>query len=507
MESSGFAKNPARTNGANVSLRINTNIAAMTALRNLNANGDNVQGSIERLSSGLRINSASDDPAGLIISEGMRSQISGLQQAMSNSQDAINMTKTAEGALQEVQRLLGDMRSLAVASANTAVADANTLQANQTQIRSSIDSINRIAQETQFGTKKLLDGTAGVLANVTNASDASSIYVGGTFAGETVTTGPVTIARVTQGTRATAALTQTFASASSIVTSSGSFVINGYSFSTNGSETVQSLVDRINSTAGTTGVTANLVPNGGNVSVALSQNNYGSHYGITYFDPSGVLNGASSVVNNGVDAVYNVSATTIAANGVTHVSTSLFTGGRGAQDSGLKLTDTYGNAVMLTENGNASVVAATQVGTVTVGSMRFQIGAFADQNVSFSLPTVFADRLGTGAVAGASIAAIDLTNQQGADNAIKIIDDAVTQLAQLRGQLGSFQKNFLESNTRSLDVAKTNLTASESTIRDADMAEEMTEYTKEQILQQSGLSMLAQANQQPQNILTLLKGA
>src|SRR5262249_5940556 len=150
-----------------------------------------------------------------------------------------------------------------------------------------------------------------------------------------------------------------------------------------------------------------------------------------------------------------------------------------------------------------TVTSATQVGTVTVGKMRFQIGAFADQNVSFSLPTVFADRLGTGAVASQSVATIDLTTQQGADDAIKIIDDAVTQLAQLRGQLGSFQKNFLESTTRSLDIAKTNLTASESTIRDADMAEEMTQYTKEQILQQSGLSMLAQANQQPQNILSL----
>lgn len=489
-----------------MSLRINTNIAAMTALRNLNATQQSVQGSIERLSSGLRINSAADDPAGLIISEGMRAQISGLDQAMSNSQDAINMTKTAEGALQEVQKLLSDMRSLAVASANTAVVDANTLQANQTQIQSSIASINRIAQETQFGTKKLLDGTAGVLANITNAADASSIYMGGTFAGETVTTGPVTIDQVTAGTRASVALSNTFASSSSIVTTAGSFVINGYSFSTNGTETVQSLVDRINASAATTGVTANIVPNGGNVSVSLSQNNYGSKFSINYFDPSGILNSASSASSTGVDAVFNVSATTIAPNGTTHTSTTLFTGGRGASDSGLKLTDTYGNTLMLTENGNSTATSPTQVGTVTVGNMRFQIGAFADQNVSFSLPTVFADQLGTGAVPTQSIATIDLTTQQGADNAMRIIDDAITQVAQLRGQLGSFQKNFLESNSRSLNIAAENLTSSESDIRDADMAQEMTQYTKEQILQQSGVSVLAQANQQPQSILTLLKG-
>ncbi len=478
----------------------------MTALRNLNSTNENVQGSIERLSSGLRINSAADDPAGLIRSEGMRSQISGLSQAMSNSQDAINMAKTAEGAMDEVQRLLLDMRSLAVQSANTAVVDANTLQANQTQVRSSIDSINRIAQETQFGTKKLLDGTAGVLANVTNAADASSIYIGGSFSGETVTTGPITIARVTQGTRAAVALTNTFASSNSIVPNAGSFVINGYSFSTSGNDSVQTLVDRINQAASTTGVTANVVPNGANVSISLTQNNYGSRYSLSYFDPSGVLSGVPALQSTGLDAVYNVSATTIASNGTTHASTALFTGGRGSTDSGLKLTDTYGNALLLTENGNANVAAATQVGTVTAGNMRFQIGAFSDQNVSFAMPSVFASRLGTGAVAGGSIANIDLTTQQGSDDAIKIIDDAITQLAQLRGQLGSFQKNFLESNTRSLDVAKTNLTSSESTIRDADMAEEMTQYTKSQILQQAGLSVLAQANQQPQNILQLLKG-
>src|SRR5687768_9028689 len=171
----------------------------MKALRNLDQTNTEVANSVGRLSTGLRINTAGDDPAGLIISEGMRAQLKGLEQAMRNSQDAINMSKTAEAALDEVQRLLRDIRGIAVHSANTAVVDAATLQANQTQIRSTLQSINRIAEHTQFGTKKLLDGTAGALANVTSTANVSSIYMGGTFNGQNVQSGPVTINRVTQG--------------------------------------------------------------------------------------------------------------------------------------------------------------------------------------------------------------------------------------------------------------------------------------------------------------------
>lgn len=230
---------------------------------------------IGRLSSGMRINTASDDPAGLIISEGMRSQLRGLGQAIRNSQDAVNMSKTAEAAMDEVQRLLRDIRALSVHSANTAVVDAATLQANQTQIRSTLQSINRIAQQTQFGQKRLLDGSAGVMANVTAIADVSSIYMGGTFGSQSVMSGAITMARVTQSTRASVALGNTFADANAVVTTTGSFVINGYSFTSNGTESVQSLVNKINSMASTTGVSAQ-VSGAGPVSIVLNQNTYGS---------------------------------------------------------------------------------------------------------------------------------------------------------------------------------------------------------------------------------------
>jgi flagellin len=485
-----------------VALRINTNVSAMHALRHLGQTDRDTDKSITRLSTGLRINTAADDPAGLIISEGMRAHLKGLGQAIRNSQDAINMAKTAEGALDEVQRLLREVRGLTVHSANSAIVDANTLQANQTQIRSTIQSINRIAEQTQFGSKKLLDGTAGAMANVTATNFVSSLYVGGTFAGSGIQNGPVSVARVTQGTRAANTLGKGFASATAIVTTAGSFVINGYTISSNGNETVQSLVAKINEISSTTGVVAQ-VSGTGPVTVVLSQTTYGSQHNIQFFDPQNVLHNANSASSVGVDAVFNVTATTESG-----VQTVPFTGGRGPKESGLKLTDAFGNTLVLSEQGNATITTiAQQVGVVTAGSVRFQIGAHSEQSVSFSMPVVFANKLGAGIVTGKTLADVDVTTPQGAQDAMKIIDAAVNQLARLRGELGSFQKNFLESTVRSLDIANENLTSSESYIRDADMAAEITQYTKLQILKQSGMSVLAQANQAPQSVLSLLRGS
>jgi flagellin len=136
-----------------MSLRINTNIQSQNALRNVSLTSDMMGRTIERLASGLRVNRAADDPAGLIISENLRAQITGLQQAVNNAQDAVNMIKTAEAALDEVHNALRTMRQLTLHAANTGVNDYASLQADQTQIRALIDSINRIAEQTSFGTK------------------------------------------------------------------------------------------------------------------------------------------------------------------------------------------------------------------------------------------------------------------------------------------------------------------------------------------------------------------
>jgi len=483
-----------------VSLRINTNIPAMGAMRILGTTSNNLASSINRLSTGMRINNAADDPAGLIISEGLRAQIRGTERAVRNSQDAINMSKTAEAAMEEVSRLLLDIRGLAVHSANTAVVDSAQLQANQTQIRSVLDSINRIGDQTQWGQKKLLDGTAGVVANITSPNNVTSMFFGSTFNGVAVQNGAVTITRTTQATRASVTLANAFASSGAVVATAGSFVINGYSFSSSGTETVQSLVNKINNATDQTGVSASIVPNGPNVSIRLDASQYGSQYNIQLFDQQNILHNAASASASGVDAVFSVAVNTTAG-----VTTANFTGGVGPKTNGLLLRDNLGNSLQISESMNNSA-AATQVGQIAAGDVRFQIGAYANQSASFSMPTIRTQQMGTSAVPGQSLASMDVTTAAGAQNAIRIIDAAISELASRRGDLGSFQSNFLESTVRSLQVAKENMTASESTIRDVDMAEEITAYTRYQILQQSGMSVLAQANQAPQNVLSLLRG-
>src|SRR5258708_27473003 len=198
-----------------MSLRINTNVTALNALRNLDQTSATVAGSIERLSSGLRINRASDDPAGLIISEGLRAQIDGLNQAISNAQDASNVIKTAEGGLTELNSLLRSVRQLAVHASNTGANDASAVQADQTQIASALASIDRIATQTQFGTKKLLDGTSGISANIVDTSRINGINIGATFGGSAVQSGSVTITVNNSATRALAVGSATYATINS----------------------------------------------------------------------------------------------------------------------------------------------------------------------------------------------------------------------------------------------------------------------------------------------------
>lgn len=484
-----------------MSFRVNTNIAAMGALRSLSNNSQQFQKSINRLSTGMRINSGADDPAGLIVSEGFRAQIDGLGQAVRNNQDAINFAKTAEGALDEVNSLLRDARTLAVQSANSGTLDAAQIQANQAQISSILSSINRIASNTQFGQKHLLDGTAGIVAGPTS-SNVSSIYLSGMFNSAALTTnGAVTLTVTTSAEQAVVA-GATFASGSSAMGAAGSFTINGTIFNVNAGDTVTDVINRINASSSSTGVQASFTDGG---AITLSTIGYGSATRIDVADTDGVFlaGGATTASDNGVDAVADV---TIDTNGTTAggLTTVTFTGGRMGYN-GLILTDLDGNSVTLTQAGNATS-AAFQAGAVTVGSASFQVGANAGQTVALSLGNMASSQIGLGVVSGQSLADIDLSSAASSTNAMKIIDQAISDVSRKRGEIGNFQRNVLESNIRSLGTAKESLTATESSIRDVDIAEEMTNFTKLQILNQAGMSVLAQANSAPQSVLSLLQG-
>jgi flagellin len=478
-----------------MSFRVNTNVSAMNALRNLNTTGMQFSGSINRLSTGLRINTAADDPAGLIASENFRAQISGVEQAIKNSQDALNYAKTAEGALDEISRLMRESRSLAVLSANTGTLSTSQLQANQTQIDLITRSIDRIAQQTQFGRKKILDGSAGVNAVIVDSVNLKSMTLSGEIGTQTLSAdGAVTVDVTTAATKAEHIGTRATASAdlatyaATALGAAGSFSINGLTFNVTATDTFGAVAQRINEASGTTGVVAEMVHDGTNGQIVLRQTRYGSNFEINLVDASGVIQAATGTVSvAGIDAVADVTVGTL-----TPVT---FTAGFNGAD-GLTLQDSKGNRITLTEAGNA-VATLANVAQVTVGTAQFQIGGNANQTTLLSIPNFSASALG--------FAGLDVTTAAGATAAIVAIDDAIDGLNLKRGEIGSFMRNILESNIRSLGVTKENLSATESQIRDTDIADEMTMFTKLQILQQSGLSVLAQANAAPQAVLSLLR--
>lgn len=478
-----------------MSFRVNTNVSAMNALRNLNTTGMQFAGSINRLSTGLRINTAADDPAGLIASENFRAQISGVEQAIKNSQDALNYAKTAEGALDEISRLMRESRSLAVLSANTGTLSTSQLQANQTQIDLITRSIDRIAQQTQFGRKKILDGSAGVNAVIVDSVNVKSMTMSGEIGNQTLSAdGAVDIQVTTAATKATHTGTRTTAAAdlatyvATAVGAAGSFSINGLAFNVTATDTFGAVVQKINEMSGQTGVVAEAIFGGGNGQIVLRQTSYGANYKINLVDASGVIQAAAGTVSvAGVNAVADVT--------VGALTPVTFTAGFNGAD-GLTLSDSKGNRIVLTEAGN-TVTTHTAAAQVTVGTAQFQIGGNANQITLLSIPNFSASALG--------FAGLDVTTAAGATAAITAIDDAIDGLNLKRGEIGSFMRNILESNIRSLGVTKENLSATESQIRDTDIADEMTMFTKLQILQQSGLSVLAQANAAPQAVLSLLR--
>lgn len=477
-----------------MSFRINTNLNAITALSNLTTTGDQLSESINRLSTGLRINSAADDPAGFIISQGFNAQLGGISQALRNNQDAINFSKTAEGALSEVNSLLNDARTLAVAAGNTATLDANAIQANQSQLNSIISSIDRIASTTTFGTKHLLDGSSGVVATNANGADFSALTFTGKFNGTAIATTSAVTVTVTQAATKAAVASKTFSFGTTTL-AAGSFSINGTTFSTTSSDTVNGLVQKINAAQGQTGVVATYTTGG---AITLTQASYGSGQSVQLSDANGVLlSAAGSSSASGTDALANV-----AVSDGTTTHTVAFTGGKFGQ-SALKLVDADGNAVTLTEAGNATTTAQL-AGQLAVGSAQFQVGGNSGQTTSLSIGNYSSTQLGLGAVSGVSLNSIDITTASGASNALKVIDQAISDISTARGNLGNFQRNVLQANIASLNVAKENISASLSSIQDVDIAAEMTNYTKLQILQQSGVSVLAQANSAPSAVLKLL---
>ena len=366
-------------------LRINQNIAAYNAHRNLTQTDNNLSKSLERLSSGLRINRAADDAAGLSISEKLRSQVRGLQQASRNAQDGISLIQTAEGALAETHSILQRMRELAVQAANGSLTNEDR-NAIQEEVSALITEVTRIAESTSYNNQTLLEGGLG--SSVTGLG-ASLVAASG------------------------------IANIESVGATPGSGYALSYASGTN----------TLTLTDGTTTESVVLTP------------------------PSG----------------FNTATVTFAS-------------------LGIKVT--VNSAI-----DNQDIASGSGGFTVSSGAMSLHIGANQNQTITVSIGDMTAEGLG--------IDAVDVSTTLGAETAIATLDSAITTVSTQRSQLGAAQ-NRLEHTIANLGVAQENLAASESRIRDVDMAAEMVSFTRNQIMIQAGTAMLAQANAVPQTVLQLL---
>lgn len=470
--------------------RINTNIPAIRAYHQLQANQRDLQTRLERLSTGLRINSGKDDPAGLIASEILRSEVKGIAQALENSSRAISVLATSEGALNEVSALLLEIRGLINSSANEGALSSEEITANQLQIDSLLESINRIANGTQFAGKKLLDGSQAYFTSGIQTADIAHATIFG--------------ARVPQGsalgvsvevTASAQQATLTFTEAGGALTENVSFQLRGNAgaeiLSFQSGTSVASIASAVNAFASLTGVTASATA----TTVTLLSSRFGSSefVAVKAIDGDFIAAEGTETQDFGEDVSALINGQVASADGKT---ASLRSNGL---DVVLELTTS-----MATSTGTSTFY-------ITGGGALFQIGPDinATGQISIGTPSVGTANLGTAELGFLNSLGSGGANSLASKNfatAEDIVVEAINQIATIRGRLGGLQKNQIESNVNSQQVALENVKSAESAIRDADIAVEVSALTRAQILVQSSSIILGLANQLPQQALALLGG-
>ncbi|WP_028317374.1 flagellin [Desulfobulbus elongatus] len=496
-----------------MALTINTNVASLNAQRNLGRSQGDLATSMERLSSGLRINSAKDDAAGLAISDRMTSQIRGLNQAARNANDGISLAQTAEGAMQESTNILQRIRELAVQAANAtnSAADRAALQAEVNQLKA---EMNRIAQSTTFNGLKILDGTFvsqqfQVGPNPNEVIGFSIKSMAADDLGRYYHKGVNTTAN--QGTGSSAA-----ANAAPVTTNT----IAGQTLTINGSKgvgtvtfaagsTAWDIANLVTNSASMTGVTATarteatLSGLSANGIVTLTLGSGGNTATINAAVSTTDLSELASVINDqsgttGVTAVAEGDKITLVQAEGKDIEISNFTHSTGGAT--IDVTGADGNAEELTSGSTDSTRVA---GIVEFSS---QDSYTISSSVAAGAGSILSEAANTNIIASfEAITAIDISNIQGANDALKIVDSALGKIDAQRGDLGAIQNRF-ESTISNLQNVAENLTAARSRIMDADIAQETSEMTKNNILQQAGVAILTQANQTPQLALQLLQG-
>lgn len=504
-------------------MRIQHNLNAMNSLRQLGANNTKTGKNLEKLSSGYRINRAGDDAAGLAISEKMRGQINGLEQAEQNANDGISLIQTAEGGLNEAHSILQRMREIAVQSSNGTYQNAVDRENLNKEVEALTSEIDRISSSTHFNKINLLDGSIGdpVLKATMAGSGTATTAITATTPAKKATYG-ISVAAVTVAGSTNSSVEVSF------IDASGANKVKSVSYSSAaasaavGAGTVKTALEADSDISANFDITVD-----GSNNVIMTSKTAGkdgaSVYAMNYTAGTGVTGGAAANVAGSTAAATDEAMTLTFAATLTDANA-----GGSTVEVGGKIYEFQTSAnIGKVKEGNVAVVlgaddAATAAnfkaqlnnnGVTATGialaftfsntselgkKLTFQIGAngSADQQVTLAVSDMSSK--------GLNVKDISVATQDGANAAISVIDKAINTVSGTRADLGALQ-NRLEHTVNNLGVTNENLTAAESRIRDVDMAKEMMEYTKNNILSQAAQAMLAQANQQPQGVLQLLQ--
>jgi flagellin len=466
-------------------LTLNTNTSSLAAQRNLVSSQSAMQKSIQRLSTGLRINSASDDAAGMAISDRMTSQINGLSQASRNANDALSVTQTAEGAISESVNILQRINTLAIQSANDS--NSNSDRANlQNEVSQLVSEYDRIATQTQFNGQNLLDG-----------SYSGSSFQIGASANQTIQFGISDVRSSAVGNRSVAGTV--FAPTSGDI---NGLTINGTTVNVSATTSLAK-VNAINQFSATTGVTAS---QSGNFAVSGTAASATGALAAGDISINGVLIGPVAAAASAAAQATAVAAAINSANA--GVTATVGTGTNGAAANALILSNTNGSAINIAMSGaattantglTAGTTAAGSNGAITLKttlSGSITLGGGTEATIGFAAG---AQTLSTNLLSGISIG-----TKSGANSTIDVISSALSSLSTVKSSIGAVQNRF-QSTINSLSTMVENISASRSRIVDTDFAAETANMTKNQILQQAGTAMLSQANALPQSILSLLK--
>ena len=479
-------------------MKINNNISAVITNKQLLGTESNLSASMERLSSGLKLNHASDNPAGMAISNKMKAQIRGLDQASRNSSDGTSVIQTVDGALGEVTDMLQRMRELAVQAEN-GVNSQKEKEACQLEIASLRDEVDRISQTTEFNTKSLLDGSldARVYTDKENRD-----YVSRTYVSDQVAEGTYSL---TVEKAATNATFDTGVKIDDLVGKNGILSINGYTVSIDDKMTKDQIYTALRDGAEIGECTISKIDE----PLSFKSTAYGSHAQITLLQQSndgdifgaGVPNTAADPKADAVVAMGKNAEITLDVDSAFDARATVSYEGNKVN---ITNTDGFQMSFLLEagfEKGFTTAAGTVSAGVINlevtdIGIMDLQIGANEGQTMQVRIPATDVESL--------YLDDIDVTTIHGATKAMDRLDDAISKISQIRSQIGAYE-NRLDYTVTSLDETQENMTAALSRIEDVDMAEEMTEYTKYNVLQQAGTSVLAQANELPTQALQLLQ--